>query len=381
MENSFAHYVVKHLTQMPNRAVASTYEHQTLDFLSSLFSNKKIERESFYSPKNYLYTIAWLLLGVITSILILDLFPIISLLLSVIFISMAFLFFNWMSSPISRFPPLVKTHNLVISELKKKPKKIILMAHYDTAPISILYKPSLVGNFRKSLNFNILLLLLTEILVIFHFLKPNNYTQGGLYVLALYFFIQLFVASFDFFRFGYSNGASDNATGVAAVAEVAKIVWEKNLKNTEIQVLFTGAEEVGMLGARFFLKKHFKEFDKNTMVINFDTLGAGKLNVIKKTGSWGTITYDNELVKISDEIVKNDQAFLHVKSGEWHTADFDSVWFNRVGIPSLTLAALDSNGKMPNIHRETDIYENVNFTPMNDAIALAVKLCLKIDRI
>ncbi len=381
MENSFAQDIIKHLTQMPNRAVASIYERQTLNFLSTLFSNKKIEKESFYSPKNYLITITWLLLGVITSILILDLFPIISLLLSVMFISMAFLFFNWMASPISKFPPLVKTHNLVISELKKKQKKMVLMAHYDTAPISILYKPSLVGNFRKSLNFNILLLLLTEMMVIFHFLKPNIYTKGGLYILAVYFFIQLFEASFDFFRFGYSNGASDNATGVAAVAEVAKLVWEKNLKNTEIQILFTGAEEVGMLGARFFLKKHFKEFDKNTMVINFDTLGAGNLNVIKKTGSWGTITYDNDLVKISDEIIKNDQRFYHVKSGEWHTADFDSVWFNRVGIPTLTLAALDTNGRMPNIHRETDIYENVNFIPMNDAIALAVNLCLKIDQI
>ena len=110
-------------------------------------------------------------------------------------------------------------------------------------------------------------------------------------------------------------------------------------------------------------------------------MGAGNLNVIKKTGSWGTITYNNELVKISDEIIKNDQRLLHVKSGEWHTADFDSIWFNRVGIPTLTLAALDSNGRMPNIHRETDLFENVNFTPMNDAIALAVKLCLKIDQI
>lgn len=380
MENPFAQNIVKHLTQMPNRAVASVFEERTLDFLSKLFSNKKIEKESFKSPKNYLITITWLLLGIVSSILILNLYPIVSLFLSIMFISMAFLFFNWMPSPISKFPPLVKTYNLVISELKKKPKKIILMAHYDTAPISILYKPSLVGNFRKSLNFNILLMLLTEMMVIFHFLKPSIYTQVGLYILAGYFFIQLFVASLDFFRFGYSNGASDNATGVAAVAEVAKIVWEKNLNNTEIQILFTGAEEVGMLGSSAFLKRHFKEFDKNTMVINFDTLGAGDLKVIKKTGSWGTIIYDNKLVEISDEIIKNDKRFFHVKSGEWHTADFDSVWFNRVGIPTLTLAALDTNGRMPNIHRETDLYENINFTPMNDAIALAVKICLKIDQ-
>ena len=123
MENSFAQDIVRQLTQMPNSAVASKYEKQTLDFHSTLFSNKKIEKESFYSPKNYLITITWLLLGVITSILILDLLPIISLLLSVMFISMAFLFFNWMASPISKFPPLVKTHNLVISELKKNQKK------------------------------------------------------------------------------------------------------------------------------------------------------------------------------------------------------------------------------------------------------------------
>jgi Peptidase family M28 len=381
METDFAERIVKKLASFPNRAVASIFEQETILYLSSLFASKIVLRESFKSPKNYLIIVGWLLLGIIVSIVLLHIYPIIGLILSLGFVAMALLYFNWYASPIIHFPPLVTTHNLLIKETTQKPRKVILMAHYDTAPISVLYLPSMVGNFRNSLKINILIMVVTQMAAIFYYINPIKIVSYLLIALAIYFLLQLVIASFDFFKFGYSNGASDNATGVAAAAETARILWDKNLKNTEIQLLFTGAEEVGMIGAKVFLNKHFKEFDKNTLVINFDTLGTGSLKVINKTGSWADINYDNELVKIAKNIITTDTGLNHVKTGAWHTADFDSVWFNRVGIQTVTLAALDNNGRMPNIHRETDVLKNVDFKPMHDAINLATKMILEADKL
>jgi Iap family predicted aminopeptidase len=79
----------------------------------------------------------------------------------------------------------------------------------------------------------------------------------------------------------------------------------------------------------------------------------------------------NKIIQISKEIISQNTDLQHVTMGAWHTADFDSVWFQRAGMPCVTLAALDSNGKMPNIHRPTDTIENVDLKPMFDAIKLA----------
>jgi Peptidase family M28 len=276
---------------------------------------------------------------------------------------------------------LVTSHNLVIKHKNATPKakKLILMAHWDTAPISLLYRPEMVGNFRKSLKMSLILMMFAQFLAISQFLIPNDFLLLVSNILALYFIIQGITATIDFFRLGYSNGASDNATGVAAAIETTKKLWAKNLQNLDIELVITGAEEAGMIGSRAYMKAHYQEFTKETYLINFDTLGSGDLKIITQTGSWSTIVYDNELVKTAKEITTKIASLNEVKTGAWHTADFDSVWFQRAGIPSLTLAALDKNGRMPNIHRPTDILANVDFKPMEKAIILVEAIGIQLN--
>ena len=63
----------------------------------------------------------------------------------------------------------------------------------------------------------------------------------------------------------------------------------------------------------------------------------------------------------------------HITTAAWHTADFDPVWFNSRGTYP------DENGRMPNIHRETDVLAHVDFKPMHDAVALSSAMILKLD--
>ena len=375
-----AEAIVHKLASFPNRAVASISEKPVQEYLKSLFAQGTVTEEPFRTHKNYLITVWWLILGTIAGLILTYFFSWGGTLVTFFFAYAALAYFNWYPSPVSAFPPLVETKNLYVKEPGTRKKRVLLMAHYDTAPISSLYTPKMVGSFRQSLIINQFIILasflVSLLFSIFHY-ELLGYLLG---VLSAYFILQLAVASVDFFRFGYANGASDNATGVAAAVETYRQMKEHTLDHVAVDVLLTGAEEVGMIGAKAFYEKH-KNGLEGTYVLNFDTLGNGSLRLITETGSFTSIKYENILSQIGQEIIKTDPDFRHVTTGAWHTADFDSVWFNRGGVPTLTLAALDENGRMPNIHRETDVLTNVDFKPMHDAVALASAMILKLDKL
>ena len=134
----------------------------------------------------------------------------------------------------------------------------------------------------------------------------------------------------------------------------------------------TSAEEAGMIGAYYYVERHKKRWNRRrTMAINFDTLGAGKLTVVEKTGTLETLRYDNEPTKAARQLLQTDAVRDRAQVGRWHTADFDSAWFIRENIPVLALCALDQNGRMPRIHQTDDTLDAVDLTPLHTAIDLA----------
>jgi Zn-dependent M28 family amino/carboxypeptidase len=221
------------------------------------------------------------------------------------------------------------------------------------------------------------LMALTIPLIFVSYFYPENSMLLTIRILfAIYFIGQATLGTIDYFRKGFTNGASDNATGVvAAIATAQKL--KNQLSHTAIEVVLTNAEEVGMVGALAYQKKFFKE-EGATYLINFDTLGQGDLKIITKTGSFTTVRYENEVTVAAESITKTDPRFANVATGSWHTADFDSVWFVRAGVACLTLAALDANGLMPNIHRPNDTLDNIDTQPMLQAIELAEAIGLKL---
>lgn len=373
--------IVKRLTAFPHRGTGTQYEKLVLDFLVNLFDNQQVSKESFSTPRTYISVVWWLIGGLCIGLLLLNISPIIGLLLVVGFVILAFLYLNWYSSLATKLPPQVKSTNLVIrpkvSHLNSK--KIILMAHYDTAPISFLYRKEQVKNFRKSLIISLLLMLIAIVFAVFVVIKVwHPYSLWITNGLIIYFLLQGITSTVDFFRLGYSNGASDNATGVAAAIETAKRLWQNPPNDLAVELVLTGAEEMGMIGARAYFLKNQTSFHNQTYLLNFDTLGAGDLKVITQTGSLISIQYDNPLTKIAQQVIKESVDLQDVSTGCWHTADFDSVWFQRAGIPCLTLAALDQNGQMPRIHRPEDTLDKVDFSPMEQAIDLAEKIARRI---
>ncbi|GAC14483.1 M20/M25/M40 family metallo-hydrolase [Aliiglaciecola lipolytica] len=73
----------------------------------------------------------------------------------------------------------------------------------------------------------------------------------------------------------YSLGASDAGSGVAVVLEAARTLLESDInRENDIYIIFTDAEELGLLGAHGFIDEH-PLAKKIGLVLNFEARGSG----------------------------------------------------------------------------------------------------------
>jgi len=371
--------ILDELSSLPHRGAATANGAKAAELLKRYLTamGARVQMESFEIPKTYATIVYWLIGGLLTG---LALVPVSGVAVGLVwyFVWMALLYFNWRYSFISKFPVQHTDQNVIgrwpARRTGEQPvRKIILMAHYDTAPISLLYNPKRQASFRVSLLVSLFLMLLAGVAATYEVFKVGlPYLTYLRYGLMVYFLLQAIIGTAGYWLRGYSNGASDNATGVAAALVTASRLHEAYLPDVEIEVVLTSAEEVGMIGAYYYVKAHRKEWKPaQMMAINFDTLGAGKLTIVEKTGTAEQIKYDNKPTNLARQLAITESFQHRTQVGNWHTADFDSVWFVRNKIPVLALCALDADGRMPRIHQPTDTLDQVDDAPLQTAIDLA----------
>ncbi|QJW92301.1 M20/M25/M40 family metallo-hydrolase [Spirosoma taeanense] len=333
-----------------------------------------VRKEPFQTPRTYVTIVYWLIGGLLAGLLLV---PVTGVAIGFVwyFTWLAWRYFNWRYSFITKFPVQHTAYNIVgrwASDTAVR-QKIILMAHYDTAPVSFLYGPKQQARFRSSLIVSLILMALAALVATFEaFGVGLPYIPQIRYVLMVYLVVQAVMSTAGYWIKGYTNGASDNATGVAAALATADRLREMELPNLDLEVVLTSAEEVGMIGAHQYVEAHKKEWNPaQTLVINFDTLGAGRLTVVERTGTLEVIRYDNIPTQLARNLLQTDAFRNRAQFGRWHTADFDSVWFVRNRIPVLALCALDSAGQMPCIHQPDDKLAQIDPTVMQTAVDLA----------
>lgn len=372
------HTFLQALCAFPHRGAATPAGAEAARLLQTQLADlgATVRTQAFTTPKTYATIVYWLTGGLLVGLALL---PLTGVAVGFVwyFVAMAWFYFNWRYSFIIKFPAQHTAHNVIghwpASQPDNNVQTVILMAHYDTAPVSLLYSPRQQAGFRASLILSLVLMLLAAMSATLEAVGIGlPYLTYLRYALMAYFILQAITGTLGYWLKGYTNGASDNATGVAAALATADRLRQANLPNLAVEVVLTSAEEAGMIGAYYYVEAHKRKWKRNrTVAINFDTLGAGLLTVIKKTGTLEPLRYANEPTRIARSLLKTDAFRDRTQTGEWHTADFDSVWFVRNDIPVLALCALDARGRMPRIHQPDDTLDAVEPTPMETAIDLA----------
>lgn len=172
-------------------------------------------------------------------------------------------------------------------------------------------------------------------------------------------------------------GANDNASGVAALIECARVLQKVELPFNIQFVLFTG-EEKGLIGSRYYLANMDENLKKNIICnLNIDTIG-GKSDSgyqimtfgLEKTD--GPINEDNISLYykkniISDYFTKNPK--IKLISG----MPSDHYSFYMANIPSATLVqSLGKDFKIPNIHTNQDSKENLDINRISEVVNFTI---------
>jgi len=145
------------------------------------------------------------------------------------------------------------------------------------------------------------------------------------------------------------NGADDNASGTAALIELAKALQKKSPRNNNYLILHFSGEELGLFGSKYWLE-HPTYVGNYNYMINMDMVGrydtARKLTV----GGYGTSTkWANILASVSTSLI------THYDSAGSGPSDHAS--FYRKDIPVLFLFT----GSHNDYHKATDDWDKINY--------------------
>jgi hypothetical protein len=145
-------------------------------------------------------------------------------------------------------------------------------------------------------------------------------------------------------------GANDNASGSAAVLEIAEAFVKAGVqpKRSVIFVLFA-SEEQGLYGAKHFVESWKKGYDKITAMINMDCIGYGDSIQV------GNGKSAPELWKIANQI--DATSFNSMVDRTWSGGGADATPFHEKGIPCLYFVTTNSYDYL---HLPTDKVETLN---------------------
>lgn len=152
----------------------------------------------------------------------------------------------------------------------------------------------------------------------------------------------------------YFPGANDNASGVAMLIELAKH-YSKPQNKPKHSILFIafGAEEVGLIGSFYFVKRPPLDLGNIKFLVNFDIVGTGDDGVKVVNGTVFRQEFDR-LKKINGQ-----KKYLPKVEIRGKAAISDHYFFTENGVPSFYMYTL---GGIRAYHDVFDKYETLPLT-------------------
>jgi len=149
------------------------------------------------------------------------------------------------------------------------------------------------------------------------------------------------------------NGADDNASGTAALMELARILKSGKQKNNNYLFIAFSAEELGLNGSKFFTENPTINFSNVNYMINMDMVGRlnDSSNVVT-IGGYGTSPQWSSLI---DPANKKNPFVIRIDSSGTGPSDYTS--FYRKDIPVLFFFT----GLHTDYHKPTDDADKINY--------------------
>lgn len=284
----------------------------------------------------------------------------------------------WLSRPVVRFASFNVWGRIPPAGPIRK--RLILCAHYDTQPSGWVW---IINRYLAPLGWRSPLLLKPPMLpVMMIFLAeigigaaaiaighPISISVVGVLLLIAY--AVLSVLMLQWANGTPVPGAADNASGVAAVLELAERWIDHPQDGVELIVLFPGCEESGMLGAAAWGDRHADELRRaGTVFLNIDGIGFGPPRFLG---------VEVPLVGLPihgprDVLEECARAAAHLNlsdAGPHALPTTDGLAFLARGIAGVTIVGFRAGGVLPHYHTFQDITDNLDFNSARKAVEFA----------
>jgi Zn-dependent M28 family amino/carboxypeptidase len=173
------------------------------------------------------------------------------------------------------------------------------------------------------------------------------------------------------------NGADDNASGVAALIEIARALGRAQPRPRRSIVIFaTSGEEIGIRGSEYFTSHPPVPLDRIVADINLDGVGRSwqRDTVSAEGGPLSTLGRS-----VREVAAAHPDLALRIVDDQWPDRDYfgssDQIWFARRGVPSVFLS---STGPDTHYHRPSDEAATIDGDITSRIARLAAWLALSV---
>lgn len=275
---------------------------------------------------------------------------------------------------------------------REKRPVVILTAHYDSFSAKLPYR---IQNFLFFI-FRIIIIPYFMIKLTFSlwvlgdftiFLNQDFDITNFVLMSSIIEFIIIFLIFLLIYNTNKSTGAIDNASGVSIIIELAKKFNEQPLENMDVIIVFTGAEEWGLIGAKRFCDRHRKLFSEKYILnkslnINFDMIGTyigllHKRSLFHKKGI-------NQTLNKNIEDAANNLGISMVKHNHIIAPKTDHrvfLKFAKKTKSDFQVACFHSAKDVKYIHSPRDTSDKCDVQNLNNVLEISLKTLRKIDSV
>ncbi|TFF97500.1 MAG: M20/M25/M40 family metallo-hydrolase [Promethearchaeota archaeon] len=251
---------------------------------------------------------------------------------------------------------------------KRKNLQLLFVSHIDSKSQTLPIKLRVIT--LRSWIYSIIFI---SILLIIKYIFLNNLVIDIILIVLLGInFVFTIMVILNITR-NESNGAIDNGSGVCMVLELLKYYSQASNrpKNVDLWFVFTGAEETGTMGIRFF-KKILEKYEKEKVVFfNLDAI-AQNLDIF---GSTRLEKNDNGFFTLLFDLSKSLDARIIIKKYITAITRSDGYFLKKQGFNGLDFGDKKSYEHIHSVH---DTVDKVNPTLLANICILFIKFLNKV---
>jgi Zn-dependent M28 family amino/carboxypeptidase len=158
------------------------------------------------------------------------------------------------------------------------------------------------------------------------------------------------------------NGADDNASGTAALLEIARLLQQKSPVHNNYLFLHFSGEELGLLGSKYWVENPTMSGSINYM-LNMDMVGRYDTSHKLTVGGYGTSSKWSNIWKLANTP-------LVVKFDSTGSGPSDHASFYRAGVP----VQFFFTGSHSDYHKATDDADKINYEATAQIVTLAYQI-------